>query len=288
MNAITKRNFILYFKNPTNILFSLMGSLIVFFLYILFIRNNMIQQFKEIPNGPVIMDMWLTGALLTVTAMTTAFSTLGQLIRDKTTNKFMDFKITGTKSFNLILGYFFSAFGVSFVMQILVAIISLSYFSMKETLFLTSYWLIKTCFLMILSSFAATAMSLLLCSFIKSEATLRTFSSILGALSGFITSAYIPIGSLSGLAHGVIKFFPLSYATSSFRKIFMEGILASLPASENSYLKNYLGYGYKWNGVISSWKVDLAVLGIFSIVCLIVVSLFSKRLIESALSGRNQ
>ncbi|OJG46208.1 hypothetical protein RV04_GL001374 [Enterococcus hermanniensis] len=265
-----------------------MGSLIVFFLYILFIRNNMIQQFNHIPNGPVIMDMWLTGALLTVTAMTTAFSTLGQLIRDKTTNKFMDFKITGTKAFDLILGYFFSAFGVAFVMQILVAIISLSYFSMKETLFLTSHWLVKTVVLMLLSSFAATAMSLLLCSFIKSEATLRTFSSILGALSGFITSAYVPIGSLSGPAHTVIKLFPLSYATSSFRKVFMEGGLASLPSAEKNYLKNYLGYGYNWNGLISSWKLDLAVLVVFSIVCLIVVFLFSKRLIESTLSGRNQ
>lgn len=106
MKAITKRNMLIYFKNRTNILFSLMGSLIVFVLYLVFIRQNMLKQVENLSNGSILMDMWMTGALLTVTAWTTSFSTLGQLIKDKTSNKFMDFKMTETSSYKLILGYF--------------------------------------------------------------------------------------------------------------------------------------------------------------------------------------
>lgn len=287
MLAIMKRNLLIYLKNPTNIFFSLLGSLIVFFLYIFFLRNNMLSVVKNVTHGAAIIDGWMMGALLTVTAITTSFSTLGQLVKDKASNKFMDFAISETQPSSLLVGYFASSFTVAFLMQGLVFLISFGYFATKETISLSFGAVTALIGGMLLTALATTALNLLLIALVKSEATLVTLSSIISALSGFITGAYLPVGQLTGLAHKAIKIFPLSYSAANFRAILTKKSFSHFPSAKGNNLKNYLGIHFSWHGTVITSTLDIAILAVFTVICLLLVLMLSKKLVNVTLAGRN-
>lgn len=252
MIALCKRNLKIYFSNSMTVFFSLLGALIAFGLYLLFLRKNMLTQFDSLLDGPVIADFWVLGGILATTSLTTSFTVLGQFIKDKAENKFMDFIITDKKASHLLIGYFLSGFIISFLMQIAVLILCLSYFYFHENSQFTFMMGLKTLKIIVLSSLNATAVNLILCTFIKTENTLRTISSILGAVSGFMCTAYLPIGSFSGFTETIIKILPISYASSSFRRIFLSPLFTSIPSDQVTSLKEHLGVGYIWDGYLTS------------------------------------
>ena len=61
MRALCKRNLKIYFSNSVTVFFSLLGGLIVFGLYLLFLRKNMVTQFDNLTDGPIIADFWEIG-----------------------------------------------------------------------------------------------------------------------------------------------------------------------------------------------------------------------------------
>ncbi|EUJ42204.1 ABC transporter permease [Brochothrix campestris] len=278
MTAILHRNLLLYFKNRTNVFFSLLGALIVFVLYVLFLRKNMLTTVVSIPNGAELLDRWLLGAILTVTALTTSFSALGQLIKDKTSHKLVDFSITDLRSYQLLSGYFLSAMVIATLMQVAVFVVCYGYFYLVNGMTIAGSEIGKLCGLMVLTALCASAISLVICLLIQTEATLRTVGSILGALAGFITGAYIPIGNVSGVAEWAIKANPLSYASSLFRHVLMDAKLAKLPSDEAVYLKTYLGVAYEWQGQLTTPMVELAVLIGVCVVFTGLVLLLSKKM----------
>ncbi|MBS7576910.1 MULTISPECIES: ABC transporter permease [unclassified Enterococcus] len=284
MIAIVKRNCKIYFNNRTNVLFSLLGSLIVFALYVLFLRENTISQVEQLKNGALLIDMWLLGGILAVTALTTSLSTLGQMIRDKAQNKFMDFSITDTAPFSLLAGYFFSAVIISVLMQLVVFIVCLAYFAKQEALLLSIDLIIKTFILIILSALTATSFNLVLLSFVKSEETLKTLGSIFGALSGFLCTAYVPVGNFSGAALTIIKIFPMSYASSSFRRTLMTPILSDFSVAQSEALKKSLGVGYLWHNQLSGAHFELFFLGLTILVSLVIIGILSRKILQVTLA----
>lgn len=284
MTAIFRRNLKIYFTNITTILFSILGALIVFGLYLLFLRKNMLDQFTTLPNGASIMDYWMLGGLLATTGLTTSFMILGQLIKDKSENKFLDFSITEQTPFNLLIGYFLSAWFISAIMEIIVLIVCVIYFYLQGNISITIESWLKIFSLIIISTFHSTAVNLVICSFIKSENTLRTFNSILGALSGFICTAYLPIGSFSGVSESLVKLLPISYVSSSFRRVLLTPLITELGSEQTSYLKGYLGIGYSFNQELTSDIIDFSVLVLTAFFSLFMLSLMSKKILRITLN----
>lgn len=284
MIAICKRNLKLYFSNKATVFFSLLGAFIVFGLYLLFLRKNMLTQFKRLDNGATIADFWVLGGLLATTSITTSFTALGQLLKDKAENKFMDFVITGQRIFDLLLGYFLSAFVIACLMQCTVLIVCLSYFYLQDDYYFTMQMVLKIIGIIVLSALSATAINLVICCFIQRESTLRTISSILGALAGFMCTAYLPIGSFSGLALTFIKLLPASYASSSFRRVLLLPLLQDQPTGTLTSLKEYLGIGYLWHSQLTSTSIDLTVLIFTTLLCFTVLFLGYKKIKKNCLA----
>ena len=63
-------------------------------------------------------------------------------------------------------------------------------------------------------------------SFFNSLNAFATASTILGTLIGFLTGTYLPVGQLPVAMQYVVKLFPVSYASSMFRQVFMEAPMA--------------------------------------------------------------
>lgn len=260
MKVLCERNLKIYFANGVNVFLSLLGALIVLGLYVLFLRKNMLAQLTEFTNGALIADFWLLGGMLVTTSLTTSLAVLGQLVKDRTENKLFDLVITDRKLTEILLGYFLSGFIISFLMQLAVLGFCLVYFQMENQINFNWKILGQIIGLISLSSLNATTFNLLICMLIKTESTLRTFSSILGAVSGFICTAYLPIGSFSTTTALFIKMLPISYAASSLRTVLVEPYLDTLSVAQLTYLKEYLGLRYMWGDQFISLTTDIFIL----------------------------
>ena len=284
MIALCKRNLKIYFSNSATVFFSLLGALIVFGLYLLFLRKNMVTQFASLTDGPRIADYWVLGGILATTSLTTSFTTLSQLVKDKAENKLMDFIITDTNASQLVIGYFLSGVLISCCMQLTVFIFCLGYFYFQANSPISLLSCLQTLGLIVLSGLNATAFNLIVCLFIKTESTLRTIGNILGAIAGFMCTAYLPIGSFSGATQTVIKILPISYVSSSFRRLFISSSIHWLPHEKTQELKAYLGIGYLFKGQLTTATMDISVLLITTIFCLLAIALCNKKIAQVTMS----
>ena len=85
------RNLLLYFKDRTAVLLSFLAEFIVIGLYILFIRDNLLEQFSGIQNVDVLMDVWMIAGILGITSVTTTMGAYGIMVDDKVKKIEMDF-----------------------------------------------------------------------------------------------------------------------------------------------------------------------------------------------------
>lgn len=97
-------------------------------------------------------------------------------------------------------------------------------------------------------------------------------------------TAYLPIGSFSGFTEIIIKILPISYASSSFRRIFISPIITDMPHEQLLALKEYLGIGYTWDDHLTTATTDISILIITTIFCLLVLSLCGKKIAQVSMS----
>lgn len=280
MLAIIKRNILIYFRKFSNIMFSLLGSMIFFFIYILFLRKNILSSLHQIVAAGKVLDMWMLGALLTITAMTTALNMMGQLVTDKNNNKFLDFKISIASPVKLLLGYFGAAMIVSIGMQFIVFGIVWGYFLAHESLQLTMTMIARLVMVGIESSFCATGIACLVCAFIKNETALRAVNTIFGSGFGFLIGGYFPIGEMSTTAQHVIKAFPLTYSVAQNRQILMNRLLNATIKPIRTPMEKFFGLNLTINGSqVNSEMVTLILIGA-GIILILLIALISRKMIE--------
>lgn len=278
--SLIKRNLKIYFSTPSTVFFSLLGAVIVFVLFLLFLRENTLNQFQHLDNSEKIIDAWFLGGILATTSITTSFSAIGQLVVDKEKNSFLDFIITGKNKFLILVSYFISSWIISIVMQVIVAIICLAYFNYQGTVNLVANELVQLGWLILITSLSSTAINLVVATFIKKVATLGTINTIVGALSGFMCTAYLPIGSFTGFSENLIKILPSSYSSASFRQILVTSSLKDIPKNQIYDLEKYLGIGYIWNDSLTTITTNLSILVISIGASLILLFIFSKKILS--------
>ena len=90
MLALLKRNFLLYFRNRSGVFFSLLGALISFILYIIFLQKNLTDAWAQLPNSGPLLNNWLMSGTLAVTGITTSLAALTQLVKDREGSLFIE------------------------------------------------------------------------------------------------------------------------------------------------------------------------------------------------------
>ena len=74
--------------------FSLLGALISFILYLVFLKDNIESSWSQIDNTNQLLDTWLIGGTLAITGITTTLSNLSQWTKDKESHVRQDLLIT--------------------------------------------------------------------------------------------------------------------------------------------------------------------------------------------------
>lgn len=248
MLALIKRNFLLYFRNRSGVILSLFGAIIPFALYIVFLKNN----FKGYSSQ--LMDLWLIGGVLAVTGLTTTLAAFSRQVEDRERKVTDDLFITDLGSWGLQLSYLVSSVIIGFLMQVIMFAFMLSYFRLADKISFEWGILPYLMLLMLLNSLLATLINTLIVQRFKSVDSLGRLSSVVGATSGFLVGAYIPIGALPNMAQNLMKLTPSNYMASLFRQVLMKESLAdtfSNNSQPQAAFEKTMGIRIEWQELLT-------------------------------------
>ena len=279
MLALLKRNFILYFRNRSGVFFSLLGALISFLLYIIFLQKNLTDAWSQLPDNTNLLNNWLMGGTLAVTGITTSFTALTQMVQDRENQVDQDLFLTDLGSWGLQVSYLISSIIISFVMQVFMFAVMSLYF--KESPVISH--LPEITLIMLLSSLLSSVVNILLIYRFQSVDSLGKLATIVGTASGFLVGTYIPIGVLPEFAQIIMKCTPATYIASLYRQILMKERLETAFTGNSRLLKEFqekMGIQINWQELLTKEETYFIVV-IISLVAILLwllfVKVFSKR-----------
>ena len=279
MLALLKRNFLLYFRNRSGVFFSLLGALISFILYIIFLQKNLTDAWNQLPNSGPLLNNWLMSGTLAVTGITTSLAALTQLVKDREHQVDQDLYLSNHGKWRLPFSYLASAIIISFAMQVLMYVLMCSYFREVPKLYILPELLL----IMMLSSLLSSLVNAILVYFFQSVDSLGKFATIVGTASGFLVGTYVPLGVLPDFAQLLMKCTPATYIAALYRQVLMKETLSETFKGQDNLLQEFqekMGVQLKWQGLLTKENTYLIVLGgilLASILWIILVKRTSQK-----------
>ena len=260
MLALLKRNFLLYFRNRSGVFFSLLGALISFILYIIFLQKNLTDAWNQLPNSGPLLNNWLMSGTLAVTGITTSLAALTQLVKDREHQVDQDLYLSNHGKWQLPFSYLASAIIISFAMQVLMYVLMCGYFREVPNL----YILPEVLLIMLLSSLLSSLVNAIFVYFFQSVDSLGKFSTIVGTASGFLVGTYVPLGVLPNFAQLLMKSTPATYIAALYRQVLMNETLSETFKGQDDLRQEFqekMGVQLKWQELLTKENTYFIVLG---------------------------
>ncbi len=234
--TLVKRNTKIYFKDKGVFFTSLITPLILLLLFITFLKNVYIDTIKmQLPQDTQLSSSifngfaggWLISSILATSCITVAFCANMIMVQDKVYGSYKDLIMTPVKNSVLNLSYYVSTFFVTAIVCYIAFFVGLIYLSFVG--FYVSFIdiLLSMVDISLLVMFG-TAISSLVCMFLKSQGAISAVSSLVSSMYGFICGAYIPLSQFGEGIKNILMFFPGTYGTGLIRMHLMNGVFKEL------------------------------------------------------------
>ena len=279
-----KRNVLLFFKDWQSILFSLLTSIIVLILYLLFLKGTFVSAIQSameqypglasmVPQKDIDMfaNLFLLSGILGSAMISVPFSCITVLVKDRANKVDYDILSTPLKRGQIIFAYFVSAVLTSTLLTNIILAVGLIGIRMQGNMYLNISQVVKAFSVVALGSISASAIFMIVVLFFKTVSACEAFFGILSAASGFVIGAYIPISQFSNEVQTVCNLFPASQITIMLRNILLNGLLEHINISLQGVdqgmfvlsLKEYFTFQAKlFNGYLDMNKMREYILGV--------------------------
>ena len=295
ISGLIKRNLLLFFKDWQSILFSLLTSIIVLILYLLFLKGTFVSAIQSameqypglasmVPQKDIAMfaNLFLLSGILGSAMISVPFSCITVVVKDRANKVDYDILSTPLKRGQIIFAYFVSAVLTSILLNSIILAVGLIGIRMQGNMYLNISQVIKAFSIVALGSISASAIFMIVVLFFKTVSACEAFFGILSAASGFVIGAYIPISQFSNEVQTVCNLFPASQITIMLRNILLNGLLehinTSLAGTDQGMfvlsLKEYFSFQAKlFHGYLGMNKMLEYILGVilFCIVAQIMI-----------------
>ena len=267
--SFIKRNIMLFFRDRTAVLLSLIAVFIVIILYVLFLGDVWLDNSMDNIDDPgLLMNSWIVAGLLTIASITTTMGAFNVMVDDKIKKIDKDFYSSPLKRNRITLGYIGSAFLVGVIMTLVTIVLAQLYIVSQGGSWFSPVMCIELFLLILLSVLASTSIVCFIVSLIKSQSAFGTVSTILGTMIGFLTGVFLPVGALPSAVGSAINVFPLTHSASLFRQLLMdEGLNTSFSGAPPGALEEFKEY----MGVTICFG-DFEITALVSIIILIVTA----------------
>ena len=285
-----KRNVLLFFKDWQSILFSLLTSIIVLVLYLLFLKGTFVsaiqsamEQYPGLASMVLQKDidmfanLFLLSGILGSAMISVPFSCITVLVKDRANKVDYDILATPMKRGQIIFAYFVSAVLTSTLLTDIILAVGLIGIRMQGNMYLNISQVVKAFSVVALGSISASAIFMIVVLFFKTVSACEAFFGILSAASGFVIGAYIPISQFSNEVQTVCNLFPASQITIMLRNILLNGLLEHINTSLAGVdqgmfvlsLKEYFSFQAKlFNGYLDMNKMLGYILGVI-LLCIV-------------------
>lgn len=283
MLAMVKRNMMLYFRNRSGVIFSLLGALISFLLYLVFLKKGISSNWVGISHKNQLLDTWLISGTLAITGITTTLTALSQMVKDKEQHVLEDLSLTDAGPMSIRFGYLLSATLIGIIMQLIMLVLMGLYFNVTDKISFQMSQVVPTLGIMVLSAILATLVNAILVNRLKSVDSFGRLTTIIGTASGFLVGTYIPIGSLPTFAQTIMKVTPGSYIASLYRQVLMNDTIKDTFQQESAvrYFNRLMGVQIKWSSLLS-------LAGTYSLVVALIVITFIIVLVPSFIAQKQR
>ena len=244
ISGLIKRNLLLFFKDWQSILFSLLTSIIVLVLYLLFLKGTFVSAIQSameqypglasmVPQKDIDMfaNLFLLSGILGSAMISVPFSCITVLVKDRANKVDYDILATPMKRGQIIFAYFVSAVLTSTLLTDIILAVGLIGIRMQGNMYLNISQVVKAFSIVALGSISASAIFMIVVLFFKTVSACEAFFGILSAASGFVIGAYIPISQFSNEVQTVCNLFPASQITIMLRNILLNGLLEHINTS---------------------------------------------------------
>ncbi len=293
--AFAARNIKLYFKDKGMFITSLISPLILLGLYILFLDGVLKDSFEAVVKGfdvklaPELMNGFIASfevsSLIAVSSVTVAFTANMAMVDDRVRGVRNDLLTSPVKNSVLTLGYFIATAFVTLIICLVALAAGLIYIG-------ASGWAMSAgeLFLALLDTVLCvlfgTALSSIVCGFLKSRGAMSAVSTIVSVVYGFICGAYYPVSQFASAMQNIVMCLPGTYCTALLRTHFMSGyfdkfVSAGLSTDGAGKLFDGLdGRMYFFGGEVPPWAMYIVVIGTVALLMGLFVALnvlFGKR-----------
>lgn len=298
---LTKRHLLVFFKNKVRLMYTLLVPVIIFAVYLLFLRGLELSMAAGILSDygvtrdsigndafealsihiGTLIDSWMLSGIIGLSTVTVALQTNTVIVEDKGSGVNRDFASSPIPRGVLIASYFFYNFLVSALICIAFWVICLVYLAAAGEFMIPMSRVILSLAVMLFSVVASTLITVFICSFVKSEGTMMSIVAIFSTAVGFLIGAYMPLGMMPVWVQGICAFIPGTYACSLLRYAFLEMPLIQLTAFAGGLnldagtinemlevLKNNFGYTLNFFGVPVEPQFQALALTLFTLLFL--------------------
>ena len=234
---LTRRHLLVFFKNKIRMLYTLLVPVIIFVVYIFFLRELELGMVKaNLPAGVALtaelskylgslVDSWMLSGITALSVITVSLQTNNVFVEDKQNGVNRDFASSPIPRSILIGSYFLFNFIVTVVICIIFLLICGLYLVCLGEFMLTFANVLTVLAVLLFTTVAATLMTVFISSFVKKEATMASIVAIFSTAIGFLIGAYMPFGMLpEGMrwVENVCVFIPGTHGCALMRYAFME------------------------------------------------------------------
>lgn len=280
--ALVKRNTKVYFKDKSVFLSSLVTPIILLFLFVTFLKNVYIDSIQsQIPEGITLSSSllngfagsWLISSIIATSCVTIAFCANMIMVQDKVNGSYKDLTITPVKKSTLNLSYYLSTALVTAIVCYATFGVGLVYLAFTG-FYLSFIDVLLTLLDIALLVLFGTALSSIVCMFLKSQGAISAVSTLVSSMYGFICGAYMPLAQFSEGLRNILMLLPGTYGTGLVRNHMMSGVLREfqsqgLPSSVVSGLSN------SFDASLTFFGHDVSVLAMYLVLGLTTAVLIS-------------
>ncbi len=239
---LTKRHLLVFFRNKIRMFYTLMVPVIIFLVYVFFLRRMELSMIaSNLPEGVVmteelysylttLVDSWMLAGIAVLSVITVSLQTNNVLVEDKQSGVNRDFASSPVPKELLVASYFLFNFLVTSVIGLFFLLVCGVYLLCLGEFMLTAADVFTVLGVFLFATVSTVLMTVLIASFVKREATMSSIVAVFSTAVGFLIGAYMPLGMMPDWVQGICGFIPGTYACSLLRYAFMKTPLAQFTA----------------------------------------------------------
>lgn len=238
MFGLVRRNLLIYFKDKSAIMFSMITPIIVLVLYMLFLRGSFVNginsaaaeilMFLDAGDIDAFANGLLLAGILSSAMITVPYNTLSTVVYDRESKVDYDISATPIKRYQIIIAYYIASALSAFIMTSVILTLGILVISGNSTMYLTSGKIAMLYMTALLGSISGTAFFMPFMIIIKKSSAVGAFMGIVSAAAGFVIGAYIPLSEFSDGIQTFCNLFPATGITVMLKNIILAGVLDNM------------------------------------------------------------